>query len=337
MVMMGKVFKKVLSPNEKDMYWSKKGGLKNEQDNPKLRKLKQLSFWRRNFYKTANYLILADLAFVFLLPFLYMIITSLKTDADLVDTTVKWIPTTICIENYVRAFRALDYVKHLKNSVLVTGLCTAGHVFSCSLAGYSLAKYRYYGRNLFFTFVILSIITPIQVILLPLYLRYGKLNMLGTYLPLILPTFFGYGLSGALFIFIYRQYFLGIPQEFIEAAKIDGCGFISTFYRVVFPTSKSPTLVTTVLSLIWHWNDYFEPTFYIRRSHLHLLSQKLPNIYHLFQQAGKFDPVTQLQIKVYNEAVFMAAIFLVVLPLLVIYIVLQRQFVEGIERTGHVE
>lgn len=309
---------------------------KNERS-AKIRKFTSIGFWKTNTYKGATYLILADLAFVFLLPFLYMIITSLKTDADLVDTTIKWVPTALCFENYVRAFKALDYPKHLLNSAFLTTLCTIGHIFSCSLAGYSLAKFKYYGKNLFFILVMLSIITPVQVIILPLYLRYGSLNMLGTYLPLIVPSFFGYGLSGALFIFIYRQYFLGMPKEFIEAAKIDGCGFISTFYKVIFPISKSPTLVTLVLSMIWHWNDYFEPTFYIRRTNLHLLSQKLPNIYHIFKASGKTDPITNLPIKVYNEAVFMAATFLVVLPLLVAYLVLQRQFVEGIERTGHVE
>jgi multiple sugar transport system permease protein len=303
----------------------------------KVRKLGSAAFWRKNAFKGATYLILADLAFVFLLPFIYMIITSVKTDADLIDATVKWVPTALCWDNYVRAFNALGYVRHLFNSIFLTSVCTIGHIFSCSLAGYSLAKYKYYGKNLFFTLVLICIITPVQVIILPLYLRYGSLNMLGTYLPLVIPTFFGYGLSGALFIFIYRQYFLGMPKEFIEAASIDGCNFIGTFYRVIMPTSKSPTLVTLVLSMIWHWNDYFEPTFYLRRPYLHLLSQKLPNIYHIFKATGKIDPITNLPIRIYNEAIFMAATFLVVLPLLIAYLILQRNFVEGIERTGHVE
>ena len=185
--------------------------------------------------------------------------------------------------------------------------------------------------------VILSMIVPIQLTIIPTYLQFFRLGLIGGYLPILLPAFLGNGLKSGLYIFIFRQYFISVPKEFIEASRIDGCGFISTFYRIVFPNAKAPILVTCVLSIIWHWNDYFEPTFYIRSTRWHLLSQRLPSIYTIFRAVDELCPITYQPLRIFNEGVFMAATFLVVMPLIILYLILQKGFVEGIERTGHVE
>ena len=259
------------------------------------------------------------------------------TDADLTDISVRWIPTVFYIGNYSRALVALQYNRYLTNTLMLTVSATIGHVFSCSLAGYALAKYRFVGNTVFFFLVIISMIVPIQLIIIPTYLQFFRLGLIGGYLPILLPAFLGNGLKSGLYIFIFRQYFLGVPREFIEASRIDGCGFIRTFYKIVFPNAKMPVLVTSVLSIIWHWNDYFEPTFYIRSTRWHLLSQRLPSIYTIFRAYDEQCPITLQPLRVFNEGVFMASTFLVVLPLILLYLILQKGFVEGIERTGHVE
>jgi len=303
----------------------------------RLQRLISKTYLKNTLTKIVTYILLIDLSFVFLLPFIYMVVTSFMTDANLSDVSIKWVPTSLYLENFRRAFRALSYNRHLINSLIMIFFCTAGHVFSDSLAGYALAKYQFRGAKLFFVIVVLSMVVPMQIIIIPTYLQFYRLGFTGTYLPMIIPAFLGYGLKGGMFIFLYRQYFLGIPKEYIEASRIDGCGFLSSFYRIVFPTATTPTLVTCVLSIIWHWNDYFEATFYVRSQKWQVLTQRLPMIYNEFKSINVPDPVTKMPLRIYNEAVFMAATFLVILPILILYLILQKSFIEGIERTGHVE
>ena len=158
------------------------------------------SFWKDLITNTALYLLLLDLAFVFLYPFLDMVITSIKTQEDLLDITVKWLPNKIFWQNYQIALESLSYTDFLKNSMIVTALATVGHVLSCSFIAYGFARYRFKGKNILFGIVIFSMIVPVQVLIFPLYMMYSRLGWLNTFLPLTVPTFFGFGLRGGLFI-----------------------------------------------------------------------------------------------------------------------------------------
>ena len=140
------------------------------------------------------YAVLIDLAFLFLYPFLYILITSAKTNRDLLDITVQWIPRSLKWENFSMAIKACNFFSNLKNSAIYTIFGTAGHLLSCAFIGYGFARYRFPGRKLLFLAVLLSIIVPVQTIIIPLYLVYVNMGILGTYLPVILPTFFGFGL-----------------------------------------------------------------------------------------------------------------------------------------------
>ena len=292
--------------------------------------------------KIILYLILLDLAYVFFYPFAYMLVTSLKTNADLYDPTVNWVPRVFKWENYVLAFKSISYLNGLKNTLIYTVFGTIGHLFSCSLAGYTLARYNFKGRGFIFALMLLSIVIPTQAIVVPLYLTYSNLGWLNTYFPVTIPTFFGFGLRGGLFIFVFRQFFSGLPRELEDAAKVDGCNYISAFYRIIAPSSKASFLVVGILSMVWHWNDYYEPEFYAFLEPMRTLANSLQNMVPYLESPGLRDQlmsaagITDPEL-FFNNATFMAGTVLTILPIVIVFMFLQKQFMQGIERTGLVE
>ncbi len=285
---------------------------------------------QRTLVRLFMYVFLSGLVFVFIYPFLYMLVTSLKSPADFNDISVEWILNELHWDNYRLAFTALEYPRRLINTLVMTVLCILGHVISCSFAAYGFARFKFHGKGFFFTALILSIIIPTETIIVPLYQVFSKLNWVGTQLPIIVPAFLGFGLKGALFIFIFRQFFLSLPSSLEEAAAIDGCGSVRTFFNIVFPMSKSSIMVCTVLAMVWHWNDFFEPMIYLGNQEKFYLSVVLPSIYQLVEgvEAGG------MQETLFNDGVAMAATTLIVIPVFIAYMFLQRQFMEGIEHSG---
>lgn len=181
--------------------------------------------------RLAMYLFLSIVSFVFLFPFLYMIITSLKSPYDLYDATVNWIPRSFFVANYATAFSKLGYLPHFFISLFLTGAGIFTHIFVGSFVAYGLARYKFPGKTLLFGIVVLSIVVPTQVLILPQYIEFVALGWKDTYLPLLVPLFFGFGLRGGVFIFLFRQFFLGLPKSLEEAAKIDGCGYLGVYWR----------------------------------------------------------------------------------------------------------
>lgn len=282
------------------------------------------------------YLVLFDLAFVFIYPFLTMILDAFKSDADLLNSTVKWIPTELTFVNFKLAISELHYLDYLKNSIIIVVVATFGHAAVCSFIGYGFARYNFVGKSALFAGVILSMLVPTQVLIFPLYGMYASAGFLNTYLPLLVPCFFGFGLRGGFYIFLFRQFFVGLPHEMEEAARIDGCGPLRTYLKIMLPMSKSSLLVCAVLSVVWHWNDSFEPSIYLNSApQLQLLTARIPEMYEklaLFsEEAVEGIEAADLVI---NQGTVMAATFLVILPLLVIYMFVQKQFMEGVERSG---
>lgn len=281
------------------------------------------------------YLVLFDLAFVFLYPFITMIIDALKSEEDLINSTVTWIPTSFYWQNFQTAFKQLDYLAFFKNSAIVTVFATLGHVISCSFIGYGFARYRFRGKGILFGGVILSMLVPVQVIIFPLYMNFANWNWIDTYLPLIVPAFLGFGLRGGFYIFLFRQFMMGLPYEMEEAAKIDGCGPLKTFIKIILPMSRSSILVCAVLSIVWHWNDYFEPRIYLNSYKLAMLPSKLEPLYEALNKiTAEGDDAAAGGAVVVNQAMCMAATFLVILPLLIAYTFVQKKFMEGVERSG---
>lgn len=281
----------------------------------------------------AKYILLIDIAFIFMFPFLYMVVTAIKSPADLANSTVQWIPNGIWLDNFVAAARGLNYFASLKNSIFLTLVATVGHILSCSYVGYGFARYQFKGKGVMTFMIILSIIVPAQLIIIPEYIQFSKIGWINTFLPIIIPAFTAFGLRGGLFVYLFKQHYTGIPKELEEAAKIDGCGPIATFFRMILPISQAPILVTSILSVVWHWNDTFESTIFINKFDLMMVSARLPKLYDVLTTKVTSQDMFYSKL-IYNESVVMAATLMVVLPVLVIYFLLQRQFMEGVERSG---
>ncbi len=283
------------------------------------------------------YVLLINLAFVFLYPFLYMIITSLKSPQDIQDITVNWLLNTFYVNNFQLAWKTLEYPFGLARTLFLVVVCTVGHIFSCSFIGYGFARFEFKGKGFFFLLLLLSIIVPTQTIIVPIYVLFSSIGISTSYLPIMLPTFLGFGLSGGLFIFLFRQFYLSLPKSLEEAASIDGCNAIQAFFKVAFPASRSSMMVCLVLSLVWHWNDYFEPSIYITQREQFLLPMLLPGLYANMDGGSSMADMgmgADALANLYTEGVAMAATALVILPVLLMYFFLQKKFVQGVERSG---
>lgn len=318
----------------------------------KLKKEDMLNFSKAkvSYYakKVLLYLLLLNLSYVFIYPVIHMVITSLKDMQDFMDITVRWIPNRIFSENYKIALTMLDYKNGFFNSLIITVLCTMGHLISASFIGYGFARYKFPGHNFLFGIVILSIIIPVQVIIVPLFYEFTQLfGLLDSRIPIILPTFFGYGLRGGLYIFLFRQYFINLPKELEEAAKIDGCGKIRTHFKIILPVAASVCMVTVVLSMVWHWNDHFEPRVYLFTAKKQTLMHGLPKLFADLEKIKESllsgdrsnitfsDEIADMFLKeVSIDAVLMAAVNVSILPVLIVYGFLQKKFVQGIESAG---
>lgn len=280
------------------------------------------------------YALLIGLSFVFLYPFLYMLFTSLKSPADLNDISVKWILNEFRWSNYKTAFNALQYGDRLFNTIFVVLISVIGHILSCSFVGYGFARYRFKFKGFWFALLLLAIIIPTETIIVPLYILFSRIGIMGSYLPIIVPSFLGFGLRGALYVFIFRQFFLSLPKALEEAAAIDGAGAIKTFFLIALPNARSSALISLVLGVVWHWNDTYEPSIYIENQTQYLLPQMLPNLYSMIDTENLTEQILNNTAEIYNDAVVMAATTLVIAPLIVFYLAVQSKFMISVERSG---
>jgi len=295
---------------------------------PQILRRKTLTFIQRSL----TYLVLVDIAFIFLIPIFYILATSFKTAQDLTDPTIVWIPTSFFWVNYPLAFLAMNYPRSLMNSLQISLIPAIGQTLSAAFIGYGFARIKFPGREFLFFLVIFTFLVPPETIIVPLFILYKNLGWINTYNPFIVPAFFGHGLKGALFIIIFRQFFRLQPWELEDAARIDGAGAFQIWWRIMLPLSRSAIIVVFLFSLIWHWNDFFEPFIYLNRMEHFTLPMRLSVL------SPSLDQVTGGQSgDLFNEALVMAAVFLVILPPLSIYAYTQRLFVESIDRTGLVE
>ena len=272
------------------------------------------------------YALLILFVFVFVYPFLIMFVRSLQLDADLRNINRTWVLTGLNIENYRLALRGLNYFDTLIRNMFPVGLATVGAVFSCSLAGYGLARFKFFGRNIVFALVLFSIMMPDVLLMMPLTIQYLRWGWMGGMQTIIVPSFMGFGLRGGLFIYIFRQFFLNMPASYEESARLEGCSALGVFYRVMFPISKTPILVVSTLSIVWHWNDFVRPRAFLSDANATLTQRLdfLPSfLYNAVAATG--ETVSPMQL---------AAAALVVLPVLIIFAIIQKQFMAGVEFTG---
>lgn len=288
------------------------------------------SFWyiwlQSTFKKVILYLLLIDGAFVFLLPVLYMLILSFFTVEDLLDNSIRWVPVHLFVENYQTAFKLLDYISSLLTTLLLSMVAVFGQVIFGGFAGYALSREDLPCRKWIMGLVILVLVIPNQAMVLPNYIYFYKLRLQESIWPLILPELLGNGLYGALFIFVFRQVFTDIPKALEDAAAIDGAGFMKTFRLIVAPLAQNAYLTVGLFSFVLHWNEYIRPHSYLSvRGGIKTLSLALSYFF-------LYDPNTGLPIT--NEAVKGAGVILVMAPVVLIYSLVQKYFIKGIQFTG---
>ena len=272
-----------------------------------------------------TYALLIALSIIFLVPYIYMFLGSLMSATDIADISVKWIPRAPMLDNYRNAVMVLDYWKRLLFSVFITGMCVVGQVVVSAFVGYGLGRIKFKLNGLLFVLVIFSMIIPPQTIIVCQYLMYAQFGVVHTWVPMVLPCFFGLGLNGGLFVFLFRQFFRAAPRELENAAMIDGTGFFGAFFRVMLPCASSQILVVSILSMIWQWNNYFEPSVYINNQDSYTLTMMLQSAVYYEAVAGSLSFTSGLQL---------AATVLCALPIIIVFFILQKRFIKGIETTG---
>lgn len=252
-----------------------------------------------------------------ILPYLWMIATSLKTPSKIFVTPPQWIPNPIRWENYVEVFQKNDYALYLWNSLKVAGLTTIGTVVVAAMAGYALAKIRFPGNNFFFLLFLSAMMLPVEVITIPTFLGLAQFKLTNTHFALIVPQIFGMG--GAFGIFMMRQFFITVPGELIEAAKIDGCSNTRTFLKIVLPMASSTIASLVIYTFFTSWNDFFLPLIYLSDSKLYTSTLALS----LFADESGTP---------WN--LVMAASVISTLPLLIVFFCAQKKFIESLAMSG---
>ncbi|MDQ6421870.1 carbohydrate ABC transporter permease [Paenibacillus sp. LHD-117] len=294
--------------------------------------------WAKHWsWVTLRTILVVGFCFVILYPLFFKLSVSFKDRVDIYDTTVLWIPKHFTWETIRISFEALSYPKTALNSLTIAGISTLLQVVSCSLAAFGFARLRFKGSGILFACVIFTIIVPVQTIMITTYLNYryfdifglvklftGQqgINLLDSYWPFILQSVTGMGIKSGLFIFIFRQFFRGIPTELEEASYIDGCSVFQSFYRIMLPNAV-PAIVTVILfSFVWQWNDNYFVSLFLTSTDV--LSTKLPVMWASFSLT---DPLYAYLVKNAGELLFIA-------PIVLLYMFAQRYFVESVERSG---
>lgn len=283
------------------------------------------------------YFVLLEMAYLFILPFIYIFCTSLMTSSDYLDPTVQYIPTTIAWENFSKAFKALDYFKSFFNSMGTSLLSALLQTVSCAIIGYSIGRYKYKARNIIFLLVVIVLLIPPQTTILASYGMWATLGLINTWGPVVLPCLFGLGLRGALFVLIYMYFFQRIPDVMDDAARIDGAGPFRVFMVIMLPLVKSAIAIVFIFSFVWHWNDNYEAPTYMFTIGNQTLQPRLQNIQTYYSQYATGQGATSALDKSLTEPMLFAGCLMVMLPVLIVYILGQKQLAAGIERIGVIE
>lgn len=270
-------------------------------------------YFHTSLKSMAGYIAICGIGLFFFLPWVWLVSASLKAPADIFDQA--WIPRSVEWNNYVRAVTYIPYLRYLQNTLVICGLVVVGRVVSCSMVAYGFSHVRWPWRDGIFALVLATMMLPFQVTMIPLYVIFQRLGWIGTILPLTVPAFFG----DAFFIFLLRQFFLSIPVELREAAVIDGATHRAVFVRIVLPLAK-PALATIVLfSFLWTYTDFQAPLLYLPHPETWTLSLGLRG--YLGAHGGEWS-------------LLMAASVLFSLPVILLFFLAQRTFIEGISTTG---
>jgi multiple sugar transport system permease protein len=271
---------------------------------------------QRKIGRTLTYLILIAGAIIVSIPFLWMLSTSLKADHQIMTSELVWIPNPVRWQNYLDAVTYIPYFLYLKNTVFVSVISVIGVLMAASMSAYAFAKLRAPGSNLLFVLLLSSMMLPGQVTMIPVFVLFRNLGWYNSLKALTVPAFLG---GGAFNIFLLRQFFMGIPNEIIEAAKIDGCSYWGIYWRIMLPLGKPALTTVALFTFIGTWNDFMSPLIYLQDQSLYTIALGL----QFFQSLHSTE-----------YALLMAAALLTSLPIVILFFFGQEHFIRGVNLEG---
>ena len=265
--------------------------------------------------RAAAYVVLLIGSGIVLIPFFWLVSTSLKDASKIFLDPPQWIPNPVRLENYAKALSVMPFPLYLLNTCKITFSCLVLQVLSCSIVAFGFARMRFPGRSVLFIVLLSTMMLPAQVTMIPVFKIWSSLGFYDTFVPLVLPAAFG----SAFFIFLLRQYFMTIPIEMDEAARIDGASTLQVWWRVLLPQAKPALATVAIFSFMTHWNDFMGPLIYLSDPNKRTLALAL----WAFQ--GQYSTDWHL---------LMAASTVVMLPLLVLFFAAQKYFIQGVVISG---
>lgn len=285
------------------------------------------------------------LSYVILYPILYMLSTAFRSDADILDTGVVWIPKHFVFTNIKQAFVSLDYVNSFFNTLIYAIVSALLQVAVTAFVGYGFARFKFKGRGVLFAVALFTIIVPAQTTIIPMFISFSNFDVFGimslyrlitgseasisilnTPFAFWLPAIFGMGIRSGLFIYIFRQFFRNMPKELEEAAMIDGCGPYKTYFKIMVPNAVTIFMTAVIFSGVWYYNDYYLNSMFADKHATLTVS-----LSRLSMSLAQFVSLSDQQLIMIRVQ---AGCLLVILPPLIIYFFVQKKFTQGIERSG---
>ncbi len=294
---------------------------------------------------------LIGMSFVMLYPVLYILSAGFKSLQDVYDPTVVWLPKNFSWQSMTLALDVLDFTKSVSRTLAMTVPSVLLQMVSSLLAGYGFARFKFPGRKVLFALLIFTIIVPVQTYMIPLYVGFKNFDYFGvgsliglltgkpmttslvdSNVPFYLMAMLGAGIRSGLYIFMLRQFFVGMPKELEEAASIDGCGPLQVFARIMLPNAVPMMVTIMVFSLVWYWNDYYLSSMFFNTTFP--LSVKLTELNSLLTYSNQVSGIANQELLFMKEGILACGCLLVILPPLILYIFAQKFFTEGLERSG---
>jgi len=261
------------------------------------------------------FLVLCVLTFLFLVPLFWLLTCSFKQPTELFAVPIKWLPANFNFDNYTRMFNYFPFMLYLKNTLIIVFFNIVGSTVSSSFIAYGFSRLRWKGRDKVFVIVLITMILPFQVVMVPLFMLFQAIGWIGTFLPLTLTCFFG----NPFYIFLIRQFFISLPEELNDAARIDGAGEFRTFFQIAIPLSAPVLTTVVVFSFLRSWNDFIGPLIFLSNSRLYTLAIGAQLI------RSRIQP---------NWEYLMPLGVIMVLPVLLLFFLMQKYFIQGIAMSG---
>ena len=274
------------------------------------------------------YAALVSIGFVFLYPILYMAALSFMSMEDLLNHAINWLPSALYLGNYQMAANVMNFFPVLLQTFIVSASPSLLQTVAAAFIGYGLARFEFKGKNLILIMVLVTFVIPPQVLLIPRHILFNQLGFLDSIQVYLLPAVSGQGINSAIFVLIFFQTFRSLPKSLEEAAQLDGAGHFKIFFLIALPLAVPAIIVSLLFSFVWYWNETYLAAIYLGGS-LSTLPLQLERFVSQFNTMFAMQQETNL-----NEGIEMAGTFLSIMPLLIVYFVLQREFVESVDKTG---